>query len=221
MAVLLPDLKSEQTCDALSIELTDSVVHRFFTNKEVRSLLTRENVMPVGRPYDSISTQHIEDATMLLPVVKQAQCYKSNEGVVHLLITQRKPVLRVMSDENYYVCSDREVLYATFRTACYVPVVTGRVTKQMAQTELYDFVVWLSNNNYWNEQIQQINVTAQRQIELIPRQGTHTIRLGTIDGYEHKLKKLQTFYEQAFHQMGWVAYRELDISYNGQGIGRK
>ena len=108
-----------------------------------------------------------------------------------------------------------------FTTASYVPVLTGRVTKKRATNDLYDFVEFLENDDFWHAQIVQINVTPNQQIELIPRVGDQVILLGKLDGYKKKLDKLETFYTSVMNKRGWLGYKEIDLRYHGQVIGRR
>ncbi|MBQ8099977.1 MAG: hypothetical protein IJ169_01650 [Paludibacteraceae bacterium] len=220
-AVFLPDSKEEQICRRLQVIVCDSTERRFFTEQELLHRLSEAGVRPEGAAYRDISTQAIEDAAMQLHVLRDAQCYKLGDGTICLSVHQREPRLRVIGEENYYVDSDRRIMRATFQTACHVPVLTGRVTHEAATGELYDFVMWIDDQPFWNAQIEQINVTAGHELELIPRVGGHTILLGEIDGYQEKLSKLETFYEEGFAKMGWTPYREIDLRYRGQIVGRK
>lgn len=217
----MPDRKVETMCKAVRIERENNKERPFFTERELIHLLREAGVWPEGKRYGEITTQAIEDATMQLPVLRRAECYKLGDGTICLRVSQRRPKLRVMSGENYYVDSDRKVLKATFRTACRVPVVTGKVTTEYATGELYDFVCWIERNAFWNAQIEQINITEHQEVELIPRVGGHVIRIGNLEDYERKLGKLETFYEKGYHRTGWKAYRELDLRYNGQIVGKK
>jgi len=59
--------------------------------------------------------------------------------------------------------------------------------KSFAMRSLYKFGVFLQNDKFWNAQIEQINVTPTREIELVPRVGDHVVFLGKIDNFEENL----------------------------------
>ena len=227
--VFFPDHQDSLQALSVHVNITDSLQRQFISTSDITDRLRRESLYPIGKSLNDVSTQAIEDAVMQFPVLRRVQCYKTCGGDICIDVWQQVPVLRVISDDsgvsysgaNYYVCQDRNILYATSHTACFVPVVTGSVSQEMATTELFDFVSWLRENSFWDAQIEQIVVTPQQDIQLIPRVGSHTIILGKIDSYQQKLQKLQTFYSEAFNQIGWIAYREIDLRFNGQVIGRK
>ena len=219
--VFFPDHKQEQVCQRLEINISDSDKRQFLSDKDLRKMLKGKGLMPENKPFNEIETQALEDAAMNVEVLREAECYKTNSGTVSLNVRQREPRLRVIGAENYYVDSERKIMPASYKTACRVPVVTGRLTHEMAQTEIYDFALWLDDHSFWSAQIEQINVLDNKEVELIPRVGGHVILLGQLVDYEQKLEKLQVFYDEGFSKVGWLPYREVDLRYKGQVVGRK
>ena len=216
-----PDVKEDKICHGVEITIKDTLSRRFLTSKEVLRTIQAADLNPVNEKVSEIDVHKIEETVESLDVVKRAECYILQNGNVRIRIEQRNPKFRVIGEENYYVDSDRKIMNATSHTACYVPVVTGRVSRRMAQEELFDFIDWIEDHDFWNAQIEQINVTANKEIELIPRIGGHVILLGKLNNYEEKLHKLSVFYAEGLSKIGWEDYRELDLRYNNQVIGRK
>lgn len=219
-AFLPHEATSEDICSVFEIHIVDSVKRRFVQPATLEQLLKEHNRYPVGKRLENVLTEDIETVVRTYPVVREVECYKTNTGKVCMDVYQRVPKLRVATDENYYVDADRQIIPSLASMACYVPVITGRVTQRMAQEELFDFVCYIEDG-FWNAQIEQIHVTPTKQIELVPRVGGHIILLGRLDGYEQKLNKLQTFYKEGFGKIGWKDYKEVDLRYKGQVICRK
>lgn len=217
----LPPCSPADECRGLEIHIADSTERCFVQPATLARLLKEQGLYPAGKAMADIATADIEKAVNDYPVVRRAECYKTNTGLVRLDVYQRVPKLRVAGEEDYYVDEDRRIMPSLASVACYVPVVTGRVTRRMAQEELYDFVSYIERDGFWNAQIEQIHVSADRQIELVPRIGGHVILLGRLDDYEGKLKKLETFYKEGLSKTGWPAYKEVDLRYRGQVVCRK
>lgn len=216
----MPDHKQEQVCQEFDVTIADSSRRQFLSSEDLRKKIRSEGIYPENKPFNEIQTQAVEDVASKIEVLNEAQCYKTNGGKVTLRVRQREPRLRVISTENYYVDADRKPMQASYKTACRVPVVTGYVTQQAACNELFDFVQWLDDNDFWNAQIEQINVLQNSEIELIPRVGGHVILLGRLVDYEHKLDKLQVFYDEGLSKMGWLPYKEVDLRFYGQVVCR-
>ena len=105
--------------------------------------------------------------------------------------------------------------------AVHVVVATGKIDRKFAQQELYTLAKFLQANDFWNAQIEQINITPKHEIELVPRVGDHILFLGKPGNYDEKFTKLQTFYKKALNQVGWNKYKRISIEFNNQIIGTK
>ena len=105
--------------------------------------------------------------------------------------------------------------------AVYLPVATGRITREFAKKELLPLAQYLHSNDLWNAQIEQIHVAANEEIQLVPRVGDHIIVLGRPGNYAHKFGKLQTFYKKALTEVGWERYSHINVDYSDQVVATK
>ncbi|MES2810568.1 MAG: cell division protein FtsQ, partial [Bacteroidota bacterium] len=80
---------------------------------------------------------------------------------------------------------------------------------------------YITGDSLWNAQISQVYVNEKREMELIPRVGNQRILLGNADSVEVKFSNLLAFYKQALPQVGWDAYKQINIKYANQVIGVK
>ncbi len=216
---LIPNMHDEQTCQNVYIEVEDSADRQFINQQDIKQLLQKQDLYPLNKPYATIQTQQIEDCIQQQPYVQSVECYKTNQGDIHIIAQQRKPIFRVLSDENYYVDENGLIMPTGITTAYYVPLCTGYVTQQMAQNEILQFVHFLQDNPFWNAQIKQIHITPKQEVELIPNIGEHTILLGTWTDYEKKLKKLKIFYNE-LNYIGWQDWKEIDLRFKNQVVTR-
>ena len=84
-----------------------------------------------------------------------------------------------------------------------------------------DFRLFLQENEFWNSQIEQINVLSGNNIELVPRVGDHLIYMGQLNGYEHKLERLKKFYQKVLNEVGWNKYSMINIEFSNQIVCTK
>ena len=186
----------------------------------MQQFIRRSGIIPENEVITPRRCGQIEEQAMQHPMIRLAKCYASPDGTLHLKLQQRIPVMRILGADNYYVDSDRRIMFTRNSTASYVLVVTGRVPQHFAQGELFDFVMWLEKDKFWSAQITQINIVDSEHIELIPRIGTGTIMLGNLGNYENKLRKLQTLYTEGFSKFGWKDYKQIDLRFRGQIVCR-
>jgi cell division protein FtsQ len=212
----------KQTCEGMELVINDSIDYGFITEKEILRLLTKEKLSPIGKNMDEINTRLLEDALKKHPLVGEVQCFRIPNGKVGIEVTQRIPLLRIMAanGENYYL-DDKGVTMPTANNAANVAIVTGYVDKAFAQKELYEFGLFLKESPFWNAQIQQINVTTAKELELVPRVGEHIIFIGKPGNYEKKFDRLKTFYEKGLNQVGWNKYSRISLEFENQIICTK
>lgn len=207
-------------CSGVSIRVEDKDERSFVSEKELQDYIITHCGELVGDSIHYKQLAMLEETLKKHPMLRYADVWCSPEGLLHMTVAQRVPVLRVLADENYFVDSDRRLMPVRSTTASYVPVVTGRVPQHFAKGELYDFVCWLEEQDYWRAQIEQINVVSPQMIELVPRVGSGVIILGSLDDYESKLKKLKKLYRDGFSKFGWNDYKEIDLRFKGQVVCR-
>ena len=212
----------EQTCEGMELVINDSIDYGFITPKEVLRGLTKEKISPIGKKMGEINTRQLEDALKQHPLVGEVECYRIPNGKVGIEVTQRIPLLRIMATngENYYL-DDKGVTMPTANNAANVAVATGYIDKGFAQNELFELGMFLRENPFWNAQIQQINVTATKELELVPRVGDHIIFIGKPGNYEKKFERLKIFYKKGLNQVGWNKYSRISLEFENQIICTK
>lgn len=102
-----------------------------------------------------------------------------------------------------------------------IMVATGNIEKEFAKNDLYNFVLFLQKDRFWNDQIVQIYVNADHDVELVPLVGNQRILLGSLDDYPEKLEKLRLFYDQAIPKVGWEKYSMINLKYKNQIVCTK
>ena len=95
-------------------------------------------------------------------------------------------------------------------------IVTGNLNSAYAIDKLLPLGKIMQNDPFWNQMIEQINVTDRGNVELIPRMGDHIVNLGKPENYQDKLYRLKVFYENGLSKIGWNKYSKIDLEFNNQ-----
>ncbi len=214
---------ANQTCKDIELIIKDSVNAGFITKNEVASLLKRKDIYPVGKKMDRIRTKKLEKEIAKHPLIEKVECYKTPSGNLCIEVSQRIPVLRIMNNkgDSFYLDNQGKIIPPEANCTAHLAIVTGDVEKAFAMRYLYKFGVFLQSDKFWNAQIEQINVTPSKEIELIPRVGDHIVFLGKIDNFEEKLGRLKIFYEKALNKVGWNKYERINLEFSNQIICTK
>ncbi len=214
------DNVQDKVCKNFVVVVKDSLDKQFIQTKDIETLLRKEKLHPVDKPLSEINTLEMEEAIRGNRLVKSVEVYATQDGSIVASIRQRNPVLRIMShaEGSYYIDSERERMPISQNYTVYLPVATGNISEEYAKSELYDFVMFVTNSPTWDAWIEQIVVGPKQKVQIIPRAGDFRVTLGTLDNYEEKLDKLKLFIEKGLNTVGWNRYSEISLEYNNQVV---
>jgi len=218
---IFSDYDSDIICNDLQIHFTDNNKTKLITESDIAKIIDAKGLNPIGVRYKNIRSESIEDELIKNRIIKNVECYKTQSGILILEVMQRSPKFIIAGNENFYVDTDRELFPLSLNNAIYVPVVSGRITKSFATGPLFDFVDYIENSQFWNAQIEQVFITDDLKVEMIPRVGDAVILLGTLDKYAEKLEKLSVFYQKGLSVLGWNRYHSIDLQYDNQIVCKK
>ena len=212
---------SKRTCRYLEIQLMDSLERQFVSVEEMGNLVRNCGLNPVGKTMAEVSCHAIEQCLERHDMIRSAQCYKLPHGGIRIRLKQRVPMFLVVShDGSFYVDTDRKVMPIRSTIDVEVPVVKGAISKRAAVEEYYDFTAWLTKNDYWRTRIEHVHVHNPKHLVLSQNDMAATIVLGELRGYKQKLNKLQKLYTKGFDRIGYKPYKEYDLRFEGQVVGR-
>lgn len=213
---------SERICSQVNVVVEDSANTCFITSAEITSLLKRNRLYPTGLATDSIRCRLIEETLEKNSFIENAECYKTPSGNLSISIRQRIPILRIMPNngQSYYI-DDKGRSMPGGGHAAHLPVATGVIDKQMAEGTLYQFALMIEKDEFWKRQIEQIHVTSEGEIELVPRVGEHILFLGKPIHLAEKLQRIRTFYRKGLGQVGWNKYSRISVEFDNQVICKR
>lgn len=222
VSFLLRDMRQDYVCHDLQVVVKDSLEKHFVSEGDLISILKRADLNPIKRPMSDVNTEKIEQELLKNEMIANVEAYKTPSGIVKMEVMQKIPIIRIMSvTGSYYVDNMGTTMPISRRYASHVPIASGFVEKEFAVTDLYKFALFLQENEFWNDLIEQIYVFQDQEVELIPKVGNHRIMLGTIDDFRDKLDKLKLFYEQAIPKVGWEKYSVINLKYKNQIVCTK
>lgn len=212
----------DSPCQVVDIVVNDSLQRQFVDTDALELFLQRNGYFPAGKRMSEVDCHAMEQCLLKHDMVRTASCYKSPFQTVYIRVTQRIPMLSVVSDNGcYYVDTDRRVMPAREKIQVEVPVFKGNVSSRAAVEEYFDFVEWLNDNHYWRALIKEVQVKNPKHLVLNQNGHSAKIILGPLDNYENKLNKLKKLYTKGLDQIGYPDYREYDLRFDGQVVGRK
>lgn len=209
-------------CSEVKIDITQHGDEGFLSPAEVKQMLIRQQLYPLNQPLQFVSTRRVEEALEKSPFIDQAECYKTQNGQVYIVLEQRQPVLHVMTSagERYYLDNHGDILPSTGITKDLI-VATGIISHSYARQVLAPLANSLSDDTFWQNQIVQLNVLGDGSLELVPRVGDHIAYLGAPTDIPNKLDRLRKFYKYGLSHAGWNRYERISVEFGNQIICKK
>ena len=230
-----PD-ESDRICTKANINIQDEMTNGFLDAKEIKRRLQAKKIYPLEKPLSKVNARAIEETLLQSPFVKSAECYKTQDGLVDINLTQRMPIVRIKSinNEDYYVDDNYQVMPNTRYTSDMI-IATGYINKWFAEKYISILSKTLMTNELWRNQIEQINVLQDRGIELVPRVGNHIIYIGYLPEAKlaearekniqtfiaKKMSRLENFYKYGLSKAGWNKYSYINLEFDNQIICKK
>lgn len=212
----------KQVCTDVRISLSDSVPGSLVTVEYVQGILSKHHLSPKGMRISDINLKQIDSLICNAPYVSNSSSHYTSTGVLCIDVSPQRPVLHVLQSngDEYFVADNGSVMPAG-QTKPDLCLASGYLTRSFACRSLLPLASYIYADEFWNRQIEQIYVTSDRQIELVPRVGDHTVILGSVEHFREKLHRLKVFYEYGMPQVGWNKYRTINLAYDNQVVCTK
>lgn len=208
---------SEKRCVDYRIELTDENIS-LITRGEIILLMESIQDTIVGKLVNAIPIFDIERKIEGLKNVKNAEVFIDMEGMLHVEVNQKKAVVRVSPEgsEDFYMDANGSMFSLSTNYTEHLLIANGNIEDSVDFSNALILANYISSDSLWQSQIVQIYFKENKEIELIPRVGNHTILLGDVENYKDKFRKLYLFYEQGVNQVGWNNYKEINLKFRNQ-----
>ncbi|MCE4563271.1 hypothetical protein INQ51_03015 [Maribellus sp. CM-23] len=199
-------------------------------NKEViRRVVKKTDKDIVGKTFDQIDAEKLEAAVEKQAAVFKAEVYKtvakdssSFSGILTVRVKHREPVVRVITSTSSYYLDEYAHRFPVSSTyPAQVLVATGSIDTTYAKEQLLPCVLFITGDEFWNAQIEQVHVEPNGDIVLTPLMGDHLIELGAPDNFQEKFRNMKAFYKQVLANRNWNKYESISLKYKNQVIAKR
>ena len=220
----------KRTVKCSNVKILIPGADNFIEREEIDDILKKNQGILIGKPMEQINLDEIEGNIKANPYIASAKVFGDMNGVIHIEIEQREPVLRIINagGQDFYVDREGLKMPVSSNFTANVLVANGNINEffngrldtvrtQLTQ-DLFETAIFIRSDTLWDAQIEQMYVAENKDIELIPRVGNQRIILGDADSLEVKMRNLREFYKQAMPTVGWDAYKTINIKYTNQVV---
>jgi len=225
------DQADEVKCSKIRVKIEPENILLFVDRETVIKTIRADGdeKMITGEKISSLNISALEKKLINNKMILHAQVFTDLNGVLTVNIIQREPILRILKPDGtgFYIDRRGTKMPLSSRFTARVPVATGSIyescfgsdsIKSFVCTELFKIATYVDKDAFWKAQIEQIFVTADNELVLIPKLGDHQIIFGNTQDMDEKFKKLMLFYKEGLDRMGWNKYKSINVSYKGQVV---
>lgn len=240
VAVLLSDTAKESrraiTCKGLAVNVESS--RPFVSEEDVKSFITNYYGDFVGERIDSLNLDRIERVLNRQSAIKQSQAYTTSDGILHITIKEREPVVRFQSSSSFGFYADAEGYIFPLQKAYspLVPVVTGAFPLRVGpgykgEVSTPEEKQWLlgciglieqiQGSRLWEGKVSEINIKEDGDFVLIFREGRERFIFGGAEDAAAKFGKIEKYYKYIKPSKPDNYYHTVNLKYKDQIICRQ
>ncbi|MDO4460888.1 MAG: hypothetical protein Q4C30_00130 [Bacteroidia bacterium] len=217
------DEYSSVVCSEIESDIIGNDEEVLISSNELSKIVNKSFPDLKGSKLQDININEIEQHIEQTPAVKKAECYSTPGGIIHVRVSQRKPIMHVFNNNgtSYYMDSEGDRIPVRTDSRVHALVVNGEVGSLLDGEELIKLCDFIVNDSFWKAQIEQIYITDKLEYILVPRVGDHVIEFGGIDRLEEKFENLYRLYTKGWHPKEWNLYSKVCLKYKGQVVCTK
>jgi cell division protein FtsQ len=223
--------KNRERCSDYIITVKSDHNNFFIDGKDIFKLLksaTNGNIK--GQPMSSMNLRRLEELLEDNVWIKNAELYFDNQDILHVAVTEREPLARIFTTagNSFYIDSSMKRIPLSDKMSARVPVFSDfpdkknlSVKDNLLLNEIKATAQFIMNDPFWMSQVEQIDITPERNFEMIPVVGNHIVKLGDGENIEKKFHRLFVFYKDILSKTGFDKYKTIDVQYEGEVVAVK
>ena len=225
--------KNRATCKGIEIEIKGVGETFFLTKQDVMQMMMADGTKPgfKGKAIASFNLRKLEGTLETNRWVRDAELFFDNNEVLKVVIDEREPIARIFTTggNSFYIDSSMERIPLSDKMSARLPVFTNFPSEKMkwrGEDSLLMYRIktmsqFIQKDSFWSAQVAQVDITPQKNFEIIPTIGSYTIEMGEGENMEAKFNRLMLFYKQVLVKTGFNKYAKILLQYNNQIVGVK
>ncbi|TDK46122.1 MULTISPECIES: cell division protein FtsQ/DivIB [Algoriphagus] len=216
-----------KTYQGTEIEI-EGVSGLYFVDKqEIETLLAEAFPnLKVGLLLEEVPLNAIEDRLEGHPFIKMADASIGQKGILQLYLEQHQPIARIVRPlaADGYITTEGKIIPISPSYTSRVLILSGDMAEKLLNEggvmnqmpELMDLIRFISEDEFWNAQITEVEIRERDDIRLYQQVGEQVIELGDAADLEDKFDRIQIFYSEILPRKGWDAYDRVSVKFKEQ-----
>jgi cell division protein FtsQ len=213
-----------QICSKIEVNILSNHEQMFLTEQNILDLIKAKSIINI-KSITEVDIKYIEQLIEKNIWIQDVEVYFDKGTVLYIDVQERMPMCRMFrqNGNSFYMDKKHFILPLSTAYSAKVPVFTGfgnnvvfNNNDSIALESINKMATFVSNNEFWMAQIQQINIVNNDEFEIIPTIGNHTVLFGDTVDMTDKFNKLFKFYKSVSTKVGFDKYALLNIQFKNQ-----
>lgn len=211
---------SERKINKIDIQF-DSKENMFLTHQMVNNLLI-QNLGDASRlQKDKVDLNTLENELSHHEMIEKAEVFSTIDGFLNTRITQKTPIIRVISDnDSYYLDRKGDRISLSTNFSARVPLVVGEISKEKRKSYLKLFNE-IKKDDFLSKNITGAQIMPSGNVVLTNRSFDYKIAFGKPINVQKKLRNYKAFFHHAIKDTLIKEYKEINLMFTQQVVCKK
>ena len=201
----------------------------YFVNRaDVLQLLSQNGQKEIlGANVESLNLKALENRLKNHKFVDRSQVSRDYQGNMHVYLTQRKPIARIIRSNGpgAYIDEAGNILPLSDAYTARVVLISGAYAQKLWNAnlnevsegkQLLELLRFIHQEPDWHAQIAELEIDKAGSITMYPQITKQKIQFGKPEGFKEKFEKLRILYKQILPAKGWNQYERVDLRHKDQ-----
>ena len=207
-------------CSGVSVSLSDTLGAA--TAEDLLDALERGYGIAVGQRLDSVLLYRVEEVMLAEPAVRGCQAWTSGDGVLHLDIENRVPVVKFTKGGRAVYADCEGFLIHPYSAKPEVIEIKGILPFDADGAWVrgaVGLVDYIQENGLWGDLVTGISASADGDLEFSSARGRERIIFGQPENHASKFSRIEKYWSRIVPAKG--NHRSVNVKFNNQIICRK
>jgi len=211
---------SERKISKIDIKF-ESTENMFLTHEMVNNLLIQKFGGTSSIQKDKLDLNTLETVLDNHEMIEKAQVFSTIDGLLNVRITQKIPIVRVITDnDSYYLDYKGNKMSLSQNFSARVPLLNGEISKGIEKPYLFLFNE-IKKDDFLTKNITGAHIMFSGNVVLTNRSYDYKIAFGKPINVEKKLKNYKAFFQHAIKDTLIKNYKEVNLIYTSQVVCKK
>ena len=202
----------------VKVEFTDSE-NLYVTEEVVNKLLIQNNAAVSSIDKETLDLNRVEALLNKHQMIENAEVYLTLDGKLEAIVSQRKPIGRVVGNSSFYLDKNGEIMPLSRFYSARVPLMFGFDGSNV--TKAYPIIKHIKEDEFLKRHVTGINRLKGDKYSLDLREQDFELYFGDSSNVALKFNNFKAFYKKAQKEKKLDTYKKVNLQFGDQVVCTK